>query len=86
MTFGEFEHLSPSDLDDLYDVWEAKLRREDARFGLLAEIAANARWGTNHDPMPFKPWDFFPSLEPKVMTTDEIFQSACRIFSTPEGS
>lgn len=52
------------------------------RFGVLAALLANANRDSKKQPQPFQPWDFFPSLEPEPMTTDELMDEACRIFGT----
>ena len=67
--------MSPAEVRDLLDAWEARERRPDFRAGQVCWLLAEINRDREARPVPFCPADFFPSLEllrPDPPTDDQL--------------
>ncbi|MCK6475321.1 MAG: hypothetical protein L6Q35_00650 [Phycisphaerales bacterium] len=63
------------------------MRREDYRAGVLACLFANAHRDQKERPQPFRPSDFFPTLEePRPEPTDEELEARLDLLAASLGA
>lgn len=69
--------MSPAEVRDLLDAWQARERRRDFRAGQICFLLAEINRDREARPTPFCPADFFPSLEqlrPEPPSADQLEQ------------
>lgn len=74
---AELGAMSPAEVRELLDAWQARERRLDFRAGQVCFLLAEINRDRESRPTPFSPADFFSSLEalrPEPPSVDQLEQ------------